>query len=114
MSRLIDFSGIYSGVIGKKLPSDSTLNNMRKSELIELLHISENNYKALAGFYSVSVDNSKCNSCPLGKNAYNVDQVVEELKANSCFYEYEDGYLRIAVALKDAIEIVRKGGKNVD
>lgn len=65
MSRLIDFSGIYSGVIGKKLPSDSTLNNMRKSELIELLHIAEHNYKVLSEFYSIAVDHSKCNSCPL-------------------------------------------------
>lgn len=35
----IDFSGFADGVIGKKLPSDKTLNNMKKSELIKLLHM---------------------------------------------------------------------------
>lgn len=44
--------------------------------------------------------------------AYNVDKVVEELEAKSDFYEYEDGYLRKMVVLKDAIEIVKRGGKN--
>ena len=39
-----EFNGFDKGVIGKKLPSDTTLNNMKKSELIELLHIAEHNH----------------------------------------------------------------------
>ena len=46
-----DFSGFTKGVIGKRLPSDSTLNNMKKSDLIELLHLAEHNYNALKFFY---------------------------------------------------------------
>lgn len=65
--HLIDFAGVYRGVIGKKLPADSTLNNMTKTELVKLLHIAEHNYKVLSEFYSIAVDNSKCDTCPLHK-----------------------------------------------
>lgn len=66
---ITDFNGFDKGVIGKKLPSDATLNNMKKSELIELLHIAEHNHRVLAETYHVAVDNSKCNRCPLGRKA---------------------------------------------
>ena len=62
-----DFNGFDKGVIGKKLPSDSTLNNMKKSELIKLLHTAEHNHNVLAVAYRNAVDNSKCNRCPLMK-----------------------------------------------
>lgn len=62
---VIDFNGFDKGVIGKKLPSDSTLNNMKKSELIELLHIAEHNHSALVQSYKNAVDTNKCNRCPL-------------------------------------------------
>ena len=45
---MVDFNGFDKGVIGKPLPADSTLNNMKKYELIELLHIAESNHKVLA------------------------------------------------------------------
>lgn len=64
---MVDFNGFDKGVIGKKLPADSTLNNMKKSELIELLHIAEHNHNVLAEVYRNAVDNSKCNRCPLVK-----------------------------------------------
>lgn len=60
-----EFNGFDKGVIGKKLPSDTTLNNMKKAELIELLHIAEHNHNTLAWFYKNACDNSKCNRCPL-------------------------------------------------
>lgn len=119
MSRLIDFAGICIGVIGKKLPSDSTLNNMRKSELIELLHIAEHNYKVLSEFYTNAIDDSKCKKCPLGN--YNVDKVVEDLEllkkfnlniADSMIEIQKYGIGRHYICLEDAIEIVKKGGKN--
>ena len=44
------------GVIGRKLYSDKTLNNMKKSELIELLHIADNNYDSLMWFYNNAVN----------------------------------------------------------
>lgn len=64
---MTDWNGFDKGVIGKKLPSDSTLNNMKKSELIKLLHTAEHNHTVLAEAYRNAVDNSKCNRCPLGK-----------------------------------------------
>lgn len=40
---LIDLSefGRSKYVLGKKIPSDTTLNNMRKADVIELLHLAE-------------------------------------------------------------------------
>lgn len=62
---MVDFNGFCRGVIGKPLPADSTLNNMKKQQLIELLHIAEHNHSALASAYKCATDNSKCNRCPL-------------------------------------------------
>jgi hypothetical protein len=62
-----EFSGFTRGVIGKNLPSDNTLNNMKKSDLIKLLHIAQHNYETLNWFYVNAVNNSKCNTCPLGR-----------------------------------------------
>ena len=62
---ITDFNGFDKGVIGKKLPSDATLNNMKKAELIEYLHIAQHNYDVLNSFYKRAVDDSKCNTCPL-------------------------------------------------
>lgn len=50
-----EFAGFTKGVIGKKLPSDTTLNNMKKSELIELLHMAQHNYDVLMEFYANAV-----------------------------------------------------------
>lgn len=63
-----EFNGFLKGVVGKnKLPSDSTMSNMRKKELIKLLHIAQHNYESLLWAYNNAVDNSKCNRCPLGQ-----------------------------------------------
>lgn len=62
---MVDFNGFDKGVIGKKLPSNTTLNCMRKSELIDLLHLAEENHRVLAEAYKIAVDTSKCNLCPL-------------------------------------------------
>lgn len=51
-----EFNGFTRGVIGKKLPVDTTLNNMKKSELIELLHIAQYNYDTLMQFYTNAVN----------------------------------------------------------
>ena len=45
-----NFNG-FVGVIGQKLPSDSTLRSMKKSELIHFLHVAEHNYNALVERY---------------------------------------------------------------
>lgn len=47
-----EFCGFNKGVIGKKLPSDSTLKNMRKEELINLLRLAQHNYGNLMWFYN--------------------------------------------------------------
>jgi len=41
---------------------------MRKSELIELLHIAEHNHSVLVEAYNNVVTNSRCNSCLLVEN----------------------------------------------
>lgn len=53
------FNGFSLGVLGKKLPADTTLNGMKKSELIELLHLAESNYDALMQFYTNAVNANK-------------------------------------------------------
>lgn len=68
---MVDFTGFDQGVIGKPLPADSTLNNMKKYELIGLLHLAESNHKVLAGAYANAVNTSKCNRCPLMQAAKN-------------------------------------------
>lgn len=62
---MVNFSGFDRGVIGKPLPADSTLNNMKKYELIELLHIAESNHKVLVDAYDNAINTSKCNRCPI-------------------------------------------------
>ena len=69
---MVDFNGFDKGVIGKPLPADSTLNNMKKNELIELLHLAESIHKVLADAYAYAVDISKCNRCPLMQAAKKV------------------------------------------
>ena len=82
---MTDFNGFDKGVIGKKLPSDTTLNNMKKSDLIKLLHLAESNHRVLAETYKIAVDTSKCNTCPLslnGRDSYNkaIEDVIEHLE----------------------------------
>ena len=51
-----EFCGFRKGVIGKdKLPSDTTLNNMKKADLIKLLHTAQHNYESLMWFYNNAV-----------------------------------------------------------
>ena len=50
-----EFCGFAMGVIGKKLPSDTTLNNMKKADLIKLLHTAQHNYETLMWFYNNAV-----------------------------------------------------------
>lgn len=76
-----EFNGFDKGVIGKKLPSDTTLNNMKKADLIELLHIAEYNHNTLAWFYKNVCDNSKCNRCPISSSRNKaIDEFAEKLK----------------------------------
>lgn len=62
---MIGFNGFDKGVIGRRMPADSTLKRMKKTELINLLHIAEHNHSALVESYTRATDNSKCNDCPL-------------------------------------------------
>lgn len=59
-----EFCNFGKGVIGKKMPADSTLNNMKKTELIKLFHIAQHNYETLEWFYNnaVNVNMEKLNN----------------------------------------------------
>lgn len=72
---MVDFNGFDKGVIGKKLPADTTLHCMRKSELIDLLHLAESNHRVLAEAYKIAVDTSKCNICPLHLDTRKVEDI---------------------------------------
>lgn len=48
----------YRGCLGRKMYSDSTLKSCTKDELIEFLHVAENNYRNLEDTYERSVSNS--------------------------------------------------------
>lgn len=66
---MVNFNGFDKGVIGKALPADSTLKNMKKQQLIELLHIAEHNHSVLADAYACAIDDNKCNRCQLMRAA---------------------------------------------
>lgn len=61
-----EFCGFKHGVIGTdKLPADTTLNNMKKADLIKLLHTAQHNYETLMFFYNNAV---KVNMAQLNNN----------------------------------------------
>lgn len=64
---VIEFCGFRHGVIGKELPSDTTLNNMKKEDLIKLLHTAQHNYETLMWFYNNAV---KANMAQLNNNSW--------------------------------------------
>ena len=63
-----EFCGFKHGVIGTdKMPADTTLSNMKKEELIKLLHTAQNNYETLMWFYNNAV---KVNMSQLNNNGW--------------------------------------------
>ena len=93
---MVDFNGFDKGVIGRKLPSDTTLNNMRKADLIELLHLAESNHRVLAETYKIAIDTSKCNHCPLSIDTRRAEQIsadaIDEITKVLCD-ELDKGYI---------------------
>ena len=63
-----EFCGFKHGVIGTdKMPSDTTLNNMKKADLIKLLHTAQHNYETLMWFYNNAVN---ANMAQLNNNGW--------------------------------------------
>lgn len=63
-----EFCGFKHGVIGTdKMPADTTLNNMKKADLIKLLHTAQHNYETLMWFYNNAV---KANMSQLNNNGW--------------------------------------------
>lgn len=63
-----EFCGFKHGVIGTdKMPADTTLNNMKKADLIKLLHTAQHNYETLMWFYNNAV---KVNMSQLNNNGW--------------------------------------------
>ena len=63
-----EFCGFKHGVIGTdKMPADTTLNNMKKADLIKLLHTAQHNYESLMWFYNNAV---KVNMAQLNNNGW--------------------------------------------
>ena len=85
-----------NGVLGKSFPADSTLNGMKKSELIKLLHLAKDNYEALLHFYNATVNNSKCSICPLEHKLKNYEDAEKEGKL-----------LRVPYLINDTVYIIK-------
>lgn len=63
-----EFCGFKHGVIGTdKMPADTTLNNMKKADLIKLLHTAQHNYETLMYFYNNAVN---ANMAQLSNNGW--------------------------------------------
>lgn len=114
---MVDFNGFDKGVIGRKLPSDSTLNQMKKSELIELLHLAESNHRVLAEAYKIAVDTSKCKSCPLTLDEKDRRQVradaIKEYKQSEeyikeCVQRYLKGRADIQSEIMDEVAMLNE------
>lgn len=117
---MIDFNGFDKGVIGKKLPSDTTLNNMCKADLIKLLHIADHNHKVLAEAYRIAVYNSKCNTCPLGSKKADHDKKIRDEVIEQCMDvvpfriddgDYSDGFNACSKKILDRLAQM-KGEQN--
>lgn len=104
---MVDFNGFDKGVIGKNLPSDTTLNCMKKAELIKLLHLAENNHRTLAEAYKIVVDTNKCKICPLE---------LDKRRANEIRAEVIDAFVNelkeVAFPLSNIIDYLR--GEAID
>lgn len=103
---MIGFNG-FTGVIGKKLPSDSTLCGMKKTELINFLHVAEHNYNVLVELYGSS--GGRCQSdkwisvddaMPAEKNS-----IFAKLKGtdkwNSVMWEKTSGEVIVCIEFED-------------
>lgn len=81
------------GVIGKKFPSDTTLNNMKKTDLIELLHTAQHNYETLNWFYNNAVNANMSNIKEFKEIRIKIidefiNKLKQELKDNTDHLEY--------------------------
>lgn len=102
-----EFNGFDKGVIGKKLPSDTTLNNMKKADLIELLHLAQQNYDSLRWFYGNAVNVNieklaKMDSKEIRNKA--IDEFAERLRLNTSEYEIMDGF-GVIEEIVDAVDV---------
>ncbi len=86
----------FNGVLGKSFPADSTLNGMKKSEVIKLLHLAQSNYETPLHFYNATVNNSKCSICPLEHKLKNYEGAEKEGKL-----------LRVPYLINDTVYIIK-------
>lgn len=97
-----EFNGFTKGIVGNKLPADTTLNNMKRSELIELLHIAQNNYDALMQTYTNAVNVNIEELAKCGKEIRDkaIDEFAKKIK-EATYYWFMTG--TIAVGMIDEI-----------
>lgn len=103
-----EFCGFKHGVIGTdKMPADTTLNNMKKADLIKLLHTAQHNYETLMYFYNnaVKVNMSQLNNGWIEKLLEAKENCSEDSYCSECpFGQIQD---RCILA-----ELQIKGGNN--
>lgn len=83
-----EFCGFKHGVIGTdKMPADTTLNNMKKADLIKLLHTAQHNYETLMWFYNNAV---KANMAQLNNNGWvPCSEKLPEVKKEVLIFAYD-------------------------
>lgn len=106
-----EFCGFDKGVIGKKLPSDSTLKNMKKEELIKLLHVAQHNYETLMEFYNNAVKANEVIS------NMSIDAFAETMCVSVCENTFQvtlpDGFKADAVTIDCVMELVMQIAKEL-
>lgn len=99
MGVLMDFNQI-----GKhcEVKADSTLNNMKKEELIQYIRTLEHNYNVAVDFNIQQVKNFQIME----------NKIVDELRESAILMSTESRPHRYfkAVGVNNAVDIVRKGG----
>lgn len=97
-----EFCGFGKGVVGKKLPSDTTLNNMKKADLIKLLHTAQHNYETLMWFYNNAVN---ANMAQLNNNGWiPCSERLPEDETKRYIVQETNGFIDILGFTKDAFK----------
>ena len=102
-----DFCRFVKGVIGKKLPADSTLNQMKKADIIDLLHLAQKNYETLLWFYNNAVNAN------LKMLDYEMKEEIKVINGREVLFHFDERrnlYLISGELMEEIIVKLQEGG----